>query len=158
MSDLIQQIKELFRMPQSLCRQCGQCCHLGVFKGGLTYEQILELIENPETPFSQTQGAKAFLSVFQPVSYERAKEINGDFIDYILEAKNKTSDEMTFFSCQFVTDDHLCLIHEDRPELCRMHPIPHPDSHYFQNCGFYEQGQENYKKIKEITDQLGINF
>ena len=38
-----QQVEELLKLPQSLCKQCGQCCNAVIFKYGLTYEEIIEL-------------------------------------------------------------------------------------------------------------------
>ena len=76
----VQRVQELLNLPQSLCKQCGQCCNIAIFKFGLTYNEIIELINNPETESSQVKGAKDFLSVFEPISYEEALQKNQKFV------------------------------------------------------------------------------
>ena len=68
------QVKELLTLPQSLCKQCGQCCNVVIFKGGLLYDEIVELVNNPLTKDSQKQGAMDFLLIFQPISFEEAQK------------------------------------------------------------------------------------
>jgi hypothetical protein len=43
MSDIVKRVQELLKLPQELCNTCGKCCRIATFKGGLTYEQTLEL-------------------------------------------------------------------------------------------------------------------
>ena len=42
---VVERVKNLFKMPQSLCRQCGQCCRVVCFKGGLSYEELIDALK-----------------------------------------------------------------------------------------------------------------
>lgn len=150
-------VAELLKLPQSLCRQCGQCCKIAIFKHGLTYEEINELILNPKTELSQVKGAKDFLSVFQPVSFEEAQKINYKFTVDILKKLNKSKDEVSFFSCRYVTDDNKCSIHNSRPDFCRHYPVCSKDGFFFDACGYREQAVKNWAEIEKILEYLNNN-
>ena len=149
-------VQELLKMPQSLCRQCGQCCDIAIFKGGLLYEEIIELINNPEAQESQIKGARDFLSVFEPVSFEKAKEINLKFTRDMLERTGKTKDEITFFHCKHITADKKCANHQNRPDFCRVYPVCYKNMYYFDGCGYTEQARKNWVEIEKILNKLGI--
>ena len=83
------QVKELLKLPQSLCKKCGQCCNAVIFKYGLTYDEIIKMINNPSSDPSQVKGAKDFLSVFVPISFEEAQKRNCKFTVDILKKLNK---------------------------------------------------------------------
>lgn len=155
MSEYVKKIEELMKLPQHLCKTCGKCCRLATFKGAMKYEQVVELANNQNAEDSQVDGAKDFLSIFVP--YEttaQARKIDADFVDTVLKQLNKKDDEMSFFYCKFISDKNLCQIHEDRPLLCRMYPIPHERTLYFSDCGFKQKGIENWAQIKEIVEYL----
>ena len=153
--DYAKRVQELLKLPQTLCRQCGQCCDIAIFKGGLLYDEVIELINNSDTKESQIKGAKDFLSVFEPISVERAREINSKFVSDMLERTGKTEDEITFFHCRFVTEDKKCSNHENRPEFCRVYPVCYRNMYYFEGCGYAKQAQKNWAEVEEILKKLG---
>jgi Fe-S-cluster containining protein len=155
MSEILKRVQELLKMPQELCNTCGKCCKIATFKGGLSYEQVKELsVSTTEDPI-QVDGAKDFLTIFVPYdSTDDARKISNEFIENTLGTLNKKEGEMTFFYCKFLTENNLCAIHEDRPLLCRMYPIPHERTLYLPECGFAETGRRNWKEIEKILIEL----
>ena len=153
--DYAKRVEELLRMPQELCIMCGLCCKVATFKGGLAINEIRELANDYTNP-SQAEGAKDFLTLFRPISPEEAEVTSPEFVGTVTarfedpERKKKVG----FFRCVFVGDHNLCLIHEDRPMLCRMYPIPHERTIYHSICGFKETGEKNWQEIKKIIDIL----
>lgn len=158
MSDIVKRVQELLKLPQELCNTCGKCCRIATFKGGLNYEQLLELSQSlaqSEEEAVQIDGAKDFLTIFAPYeSTAEARKFAPEFVDQTLELFGKKDDEMSFFTCRYLGDDNLCKIHEDRPHLCRMYPIPHERTLFNPGCGFEQKSKENWKEIKEIVSQL----
>jgi len=153
MSDAVKRVQELLKLPQHMCKMCGICCRIAIFKGGLSYEEVLKLANsNTEKP-SQIEGARDFLSIFMPYnSVEEAKKIAPEFVDQLLKAFGKEA-KTSFFYCKYLKDNR-CLIHEDRPHLCRMYPIPHEKTFYNPECGFKEQGKKNWEEIENIIREL----
>jgi len=153
MSEAVKKIQELLKLPQSLCNMCGRCCQLATFKGGFSYEEILELIENPESDPTQVEGAKDFLSIFVPCySHQAVKEMEPDFYKRVMKQVGKP--DLAFFRCKYIGEHGGCLIHEDRPTLCRMYPVPHERTLFFPDCGFEKQSKENWKQIQEIVKEV----
>lgn len=153
MSEAVKKVQELLKLPQELCNTCGKCCRLASFKGGLNLEQIQELANSTTAEPSQIDGAKDFLTIFIPFdSTEDARKVDNEFIDTAISMTGNP--DMSFFHCRFIDDNNLCMIHEDRPLLCRMYPIPYSKTIYFNDCGFKEKGIENWKKIEEIILNL----
>ncbi|OGH98597.1 MAG: hypothetical protein A2104_07095 [Candidatus Melainabacteria bacterium GWF2_32_7] len=154
MSEAVKRVQELLKLPQHLCDMCGKCCKIATFKGGLSYEEIKKLAESTDEDPSQIEGAKDFLSIFAPYnSRKEAEEAGVGFIDRVLERFGKDSD-VSFFYCKFIGENNSCLIHEDRPLLCRMYPIPHERTFYNPGCGFEEQGKKNWQEIENIIEDL----
>jgi Fe-S-cluster containining protein len=153
MSEAVKRIRELLKLPQKLCKMCGKCCHIATFKGGLSYEQVLELISNPESDPVQVDGAKDFLAIFEPFeSNDTIKEIAPDFYKKVMEKVGNP--DMSFFRCRYIGEHGGCLIHEDRPLLCRMYPVPHERTMFFTGCGFEEQSIANWKAIEAIVEEV----
>ena len=150
-----QQVEELLKLPQTLCKQCGQCCDAVIFKYGLTYDEIVDMINDPSSEPSQVKGAKDFLSVFDPISFEEAQKRNYKFTVDILKKLNKTKEQVTFFHCHNLNDDMTCKIHETRPDFCRHYPVCYKDMFYFEGCGYAEQARKNWEEIEKILEKLG---
>ncbi len=146
-------VKELLTLPQSLCKQCGQCCNVAIFKGGLHYDEIIELINNPFEKESQIQGAKDFLSIFDPITFEKAQEINYKYTVDILKKLNKTKDQVTFFHCKYLKDNK-CSDHANRPNLCKVYPVCYKDMYYYDGCGYAETARKNWAEIESIMEFL----
>lgn len=155
MSEIVKKVERLLKLPQELCNTCGKCCKLATFKGGLKHEDVLKLKNSTTEDITQVEGAKDFLTIFEPYkTIQEAKAIDSDFIDRVLVQLGKKEGEMDFYYCKFLGENNLCKIHEDRPSLCRMYPIPHERTLYFKDCGFREKGIENWQKIVDIINEL----
>ena len=150
-------VKELLTLPQSLCRQCGQCCNVVIFKDGFLYDEIVEMINNPLTKESQIQGAKDFLSVFQPISFEEAQKRNYKYTVDIIKKIGKTKEQVTFFHCKNLGEDGRCKDHENRPNLCRVYPVCYKDMFYYDGCGYAETARKNWTEIEKILKNLGAD-
>ena len=152
------QVEELLKLPQSLCKMCGQCCNAVIFKNGLKYEEIIELINNPENPELQVKGAKDFLSIFEPISYEKALELNKKAVFSILKWLNKSKEQVSFFHCKYLNADKKCSIHNKRPDLCKHYPVCHKNMFYFDGCGYAETARKNWAEVEKILDKIGLNL
>jgi Fe-S-cluster containining protein len=170
----VQRVEELQKLPQELCKTCGLCCKIATFKWGLTFEEVKALANNKFDVYnlgsiffgltpeevkglsekiaepSQVDGAKDFLTIFEPITYDEARETSPEFFEITTTRSKGIKAEIGFFKCRFIGDGNLCLIHEDRPLLCRMYPIPHARTFYHASCGFKEQGQKNWQEIEKI--------
>lgn len=153
MSEFAKIISELMKMPQNLCKTCGRCCRLSIFKGGLTYDEIKAVLNSDDE--SQSKGAKDFLEVFEPyATTDEAKKISGTFVNEVLSRLDKKENEITFFHCRHIDDKNLCSIHETRPNFCRQYPTIHERTLYFENCGYEVVGKENLRKINYVLNFL----
>jgi Fe-S-cluster containining protein len=152
--DFAKKVEELLKMPQELCNMCGLCCKIATFKGGMSYEEIKEIASDYSNP-SQADGARDFLTIFEPITQEQARNTAPDFFNIARSRfPEDRRDKVGFFKCRFIKDGSLCQIHEDRPLLCRMYPIPHERTVYHKNCGFKERGEQNWQEIKTIIESL----
>jgi Fe-S-cluster containining protein len=156
---LAAEVESLMKLPQHLCKQRGICCRVATFKGSLSFEQIKELAVNPEA--TGHSSAKDFVSVFEPYeSQAEVKELAPEFVERVrtfASGKGQDPDAISFFKCKYVLDDGRCGVHEDRPVGCRVYPIPHKNTIFHPGCGFEQQGVQNWSRIKEILDMLGIS-
>jgi Fe-S-cluster containining protein len=156
---LAREVEQLMKMPQHLCKQRGICCRVATFKGSLSHSQILALAANPEAPGHES--ARDFASVFLPYpSQADVRVLASEFVDRVrasAESKGQDPDQISFFKCKYVLDDGRCGVHEDRPVGCRVYPFPHKSTIYHPGCGFEQQGGENWARIQEILDMLGIS-
>jgi Fe-S-cluster containining protein len=157
MSEITQRVSELMKLPQSLCKGCGKCCY-AIFRGGMLYEEVLAIANKQpvnEEEAKMKEGANDFLTVFAPFeSIEAAKQYSEEFVRLTLEHFGKKEGEVTYFKCRFLDSHNHCKIHEDRPNLCRMYPIPSAHSYFNPGCGYKEQAEKNWAEIKQIIDQL----
>lgn len=156
---LAREVEGLMKMPQHLCKQRGICCKVATFKGSLSFEEIQALAANPEA--QGHESARDFASVFVPYeSQAQVRELASEFVDRVrtvAEGKGQDPDQISFFKCKYVLDDGRCGVHEDRPLGCRVYPFPHKNTIYHPGCGFEQQGRQNWNRIQEILDMLGIS-
>ena len=150
--DYEKKVNELLKMPQELCNMCGLCCKLASFKGGMSLKEIKEIANDYSDP-TQADGAKDFLTIFEPIPLEEAKALSAGFVEDVLKRFEGKEEQASFFKCRFLGES-MCLIHEDRPVLCRMYPIPHERTVYHPGCGFKERGEKNWAEIKKIIIEL----
>lgn len=150
--DYEKRVNDLLKMPQELCNMCGLCCKLASFKGGMSLKEIKEIANDFSEP-TQADGAKDFLTIFEPIPLEEAKALSPGFVEDVLVRFEHKSEQSSFFKCRFL-GENKCLIHEDRPVLCRMYPIPHERTVYHPQCGFKERGIANWAEIKSIIIEL----
>ncbi len=154
-----EEVEQLMKLPQSLCKQRGACCKVATFKGSLTLEEIKALGHTDEP---NAEHARVFASIFQAYeSQEAAREVADGFVDrvrnFVAETKGDNPDEVTFFKCRFVQDDGRCGVHEDRPTGCRAYPFPHKHTIFHPGCGFEHQAKQNWQRVEEIMDVLGMD-
>lgn len=149
-----EKVQELLKIPQHLCKMCGKCCKVATFKGGLSHQEIIDLINDPASDPYQVEGAKDFLTIFEPYkNLDEVRKVSSSIINRVLDKLNG-NDKVAFFYCKFIGEAGKCLIHEDRPLLCRMYPIPHERTIYNENCGFEEEGIKKWNEIIQIIADL----
>ncbi|MEB3287743.1 MAG: hypothetical protein VKJ04_09595 [Vampirovibrionales bacterium] len=156
---LAEEVAQLMKMPQSLCKQRGCCCRVATFKGSLSYDEIKAMANDPNEP--DADNARDFVTLFIPYENQQAvRQIAPEFVDRVREAADKKGsdpDKVSFFHCRFVGEDNRCGVHEDRPSGCRAYPIPHAKTIFHPGCGFEEQSRQNWARIAAILDQLGLD-
>lgn len=153
MSNYVEIVKELMNLPQSLCKACGKCCQIAVYKGCLSYEEVKQIItDEKEDPFV-IQSTKEFLSVFEPfTSVEEARLVDDAFVSDIYSRVGKDS-KVTFFRCKYLKNSK-CSIYDNRPSLCRAYPVVSEKTIFFEGCGYEAQCLENCKKVNGILKFL----
>lgn len=144
-----QQKPKFKELPQKYCNACGKCCDCAV--SFLSYSNLIELSNSGNTE------AVEFLSIFKP--YESNDIVEKKEPKYYKLIKNKLSyrfKEATFYYCQYLGDDGLCTIYENRPRLCRETPYS-PWMIMPEGCGFTEwlfvkreQLKKYVRKLKEV--------
>lgn len=154
MSKLLEIVQELLKLPQSLCNTCGKCCRIAVYKGCLSYEEVKKIAADEDGDPFVVQSTKDFLSIFEPYeSPDEARKMNSEFVDGIYKRFGKDS-KVTFFHCRYINDENKCIIHENRPELCRAYPIVSERTIFFNGCGYEEKTKANLKEIMLISDMI----
>lgn len=152
--DYVKRVEELLKMPQELCNMCGLCCKVAIYKGGMSVKEIFEIMKDTTQP-TQADGAKDFLTIFEPMSKNEAHSYSPDFVDIVSSRFPEKKDILSYFKCRFLDyKSNKCLIHEDRPMLCRMYPIPHERTVYHKDCGFKDTGEKNWQEIVKLIDEL----
>lgn len=152
--DLVEKVEQLLKLPQKLCNKCGRCCKIAIFKGGLNYEEVKKIAQSTTDTEEEFNiiGARSFLSIFVPFdSVEDVKKHSPEFTNKMIE---RFGNDITFFYCKFLSEKNFCLIHEDRPNLCRAYPFPHEKTIYHPGCGFEKQGIENWNEICKIQEEI----
>lgn len=142
-----------------LCHKCGKCC-----RSATTFhphKKLLELVAAGE------QDAIDFLSVFQPYpSVEAARQVEPEQVAHVLEVVANRDDmnveDITFYHCQFVTEEGLCGIYERRPRCCKEAP-GHGWSAMPPGCGFEgwqfkqrESHMANIRRLKELQYHMEV--
>lgn len=152
----VEQVQQLLKLPQHLCKQRGICCKVATYKGSLSWEEIQALATDPEA--DGHESARDFASIFIPYPSQTAvREIADEFVDRVrqhVERRGDDPDKITFAHCKYVLEDGRCGVHEDRPLGCRMYPFPHKNTIFHPGCGFEAQGVENWHKIEGILAEL----
>lgn len=155
---LAAEVESLMKLPQHLCKQRGICCRVATFKGSLSFTEIQALADDPSAPGHSS--AKDFVSVFEPYeSQTDVQQLAPEFVERVRNFaadKGQDPDAITFFKCKYVLEDGRCGVHEDRPVGCRVYPFPHKNTIFHPGCGFEQQGVQNWLRIKEVLEQLGI--
>lgn len=154
---LAKEVEQLMKLPQHLCKQRGICCRVATFKGSLGVPEIQELAKEDSL---QGEMARDFLSIFEPYpTLAEVQALAAEFVERVrasAAAKGRDPDQTDFFGCRFVLPDGRCGVHEDRPVGCRTYPFPHEKMIYHPGCGFEQQGKQNWARIKEILESLGL--
>lgn len=155
---LAAEIQGLLKMPSHLCKQRGACCKVATYKGSLSFAEIQALAADPQA--EGHESARDFASVFAPYdSQADVRVVADEFVDRVRTVaaqKGQDPDKITFFKCRYVQEDGRCGVYEDRPIGCRVYPLPHKNTIYHPGCGFEQQGAQNWSRIEQILDGLGI--
>lgn len=138
------------------CHKCGRCCRSAT--SSFTHTQLRQMAESGD------KDALDFLEVFTPFeSIEAARKVVPEQVEQVVNAiKDANGDlgELTFYHCQYVTEEGLCGIYERRPKFCQSAPnsgwsIMPP------GCGFEgwqflkrEHQRAEIRKLKEIHFQM----
>lgn len=131
----------------------GNCCRMAI-----PSSPPIELIRKAS---KADQFARDFLSIFIPYdSPEIIKQKSPEFYENALNLAKKSPkyagiSQLTFYHCRFIGNDNKCMIHEDRPRLCR----DYPDTPYLlmhPNCAFKEWSLECKSKYKDINTFLDL--
>jgi len=104
---------------------CGQCC-----KCASPSSPTDELIRRAGEGDAKEVNifAQEFLSIFIPYkTIDEARAVNPKIVERSINTcksgNNKVSeDKLVFYHCKYISDDNKCLVHEDRPQLCRDYP------------------------------------
>jgi len=129
--DILIKIKELneYRLKSFQCKRTGTCCRLA--SSEFSYEDLKYKAQNND------KFAKQFTSIFIPYkSIDEARQVFPEYVDMALKQLGD-DEELYFYHCPKVTDDNLCSIYDDRPEICREFPN-NPLAILPLNCGFKE--------------------
>lgn len=155
---LAKEVERLLKLPQSLCKQRGICCKVATFKGSMNAADIAQLAQEDSI---EGEMARDFRAIFLPYeNQETVQALAPEFVDRVrakAQEKGQDPDRVSFFQCRFLQEDGRCGVHEDRPVGCRTYPFPHENTMFHPGCGFEKQGRENWQKIKEILDTLGMS-
>ncbi len=144
----------LAKRPQELCHMCGRCCR--VVTTTKPYSELKMLAANGN------KYAVDFLKIFVPYnSIEDARKVDSELVDNVIlklsEDNNYDESKMTFYGCKYLTDENLCSIYEERPELCRHCPAT-PWSIVPPGCGFegwlFMKREEDKQKVRKAKEDL----
>ncbi|MEW5819047.1 MAG: YkgJ family cysteine cluster protein [Cyanobacteriota bacterium] len=143
-------------LPQGVCNQCGKCCRSATTF--YPYKKLLEFVEEGE------KEAIDFLEIFEPYpSIEEAKKMVPDQVEQVLRVVEYREDmnveDVTFYRCRYINDQHLCTVYERRPRCCREAPR-HGWSLMPPRCGFegwqFEQREKQKKLVRELKESLHL--
>ena len=137
------------KYPQ--CKGTGQCCN--------TASPSTPSVKLIEKARYGDDFARDFFTIFTPyTSIEEAKKINKKGVERSLEHCRKPDSQIKpeniiFYHCNYLSADNLCLIYEDRPQLCRDFPDS-PFIVFAPGCAFEEWGKECRQKYVELKSKL----
>jgi Fe-S-cluster containining protein len=123
---------DLYR-SQFSCKKTGTCCKLA--SSEFSYEELKEKAQNGDNFASQ------FTSIFIPYkNIEEAKKVFPDYMEVVNDYMD-SDEKIYFYHCPHITEDNLCSIYEDRPQICSDFPN-NPLAILPPNCGFCEWKEE----------------
>lgn len=126
--DILVKLKEIDLYRQQFeCKRTGTCCRLA--SSEFSYEELQEKAKKGDN------FAKQFTSIFIPYnSIEEARKIFPEYISMV-ESQLDSDENIYFYHCPHVTDDNLCSMYEDRPQICKDFPN-NPLAILPPQCGF----------------------
>ncbi|MEI7473629.1 MAG: YkgJ family cysteine cluster protein [bacterium] len=134
------------------CKQTGQCCKMA--SPSVPASLLLEKAAEGD------DYARDFFSIFMPYnSLKEALAVNEKTVKRSLKAAEEQGinpNEIVFYHCRFIGENNSCLIHEDRPQLCRDYPDT-PFLVFSESCiynGWSKECREKYKELKEEAKAL----
>lgn len=133
--DILIKLAELekYRQESFECKRTGTCCRLA--SSEFSYQELQEKAQNGDNFAGQ------FTSIFIP--YNNINEIRDIFPEYVdmVDSRLDADEKIYYYHCPHITDDNLCSMYENRPQICRDFPN-NPLAILPPNCGFKEWKEE----------------
>jgi Fe-S-cluster containining protein len=142
---------EQFNVPYPDCNMCGKCCRCA--SPSTPTQELIKRAENKDT------FAKDFLDIFIPYSsIDEARKVCQETVERSIKACEKPDtkvkkEQLVFYHCKYISDDNKCLIHEDRPNLCRDFPDM-PFLIFPQGCAYENWSKECKQKYNHLQEDL----
>lgn len=133
------------------CAMCAQCCN---FASPSSSIDVLR-----EKALQNDEFAQDFISIFEPYSsLEEVKKLNPKIVESAIEIISKGENKITletlqFYKCKFISESNKCLVHEDRPQLCRNYPDT-PYLLFAPDCAYENWSKECKKKYEKLKNEL----
>lgn len=133
------------------CKMTGRCCRMAT-----PSTPAIKLLEKAA---KGSTTARDFFAIFQPYeSIEEVRNLCAELVERSIKAIEKlpafdSVDQLVFYHCKYIGDDNKCLIHEDRPQLCR----DFPDTPYLimpPGCAFESWAKECKEKYQQMKNEL----
>ena len=114
------------------CSKCGACCRLAVSE--YSYQQLKQRAMRGD------KYSEDFVSVFVPIeTVEEARAVNPEYFELLNELVQ--DEKIYYYHCPKISEDNLCTIYEDRPDICK--DFPHnPLKLLPSECSFNEWKNE----------------
>lgn len=130
------------------CKKTGQCCRI-VSPSVPTFELLKKAAEGDDY-------ARDFFNIFIPYnSLKEALSVNKKTVLRSLKSAEEqgfNKEDIIFYYCKYIGNDNRCLIHEDRPQLCRDYPDT-PFLVFSESCAYNEWSKICRKKYIELKEE-----
>jgi Fe-S-cluster containining protein len=144
----INELSRILGVPYPQCKCCGKCCYC--VTPSFLAEKLLELAKDNK------DIARDFLCIFIPYqNIDEVRKVEPEMVEKVIAVASDAgigADRLVFYHCRFLSEDNKCLIHEDRPDLCRVYP----ESHFIvlhPGCAYEEWADVCKIKYKELLEK-----
>lgn len=133
------------------CKKTGQCCRI-VTPSVPAFELLKKAAEGDDY-------SRDFFNIFVPyASLKEALKVNEKTVLRSLksaEEQGLKKEDIVFYCCRYIGQDNRCLIHEDRPQLCRDYPDT-PFLVFSESCVYNEWSKICRKQYKDLKEEEKI--